>query len=313
MGEDDPSGDQHTCPNCSQTVESLYSCPECGEEHCVDCRLHRAHSRDGEQAEASDRGQGIRDACPQCGADTPDHGSYCPECGADIHAPADASPTAGSSGDRIQTRDRCHVCQAAIPSGDETCPECGANVTYRADQESPTGSGSAPVTESESDDEGGYFSRRVMLIGGGGLLVGGGSLVASILTKPEHQVYGEGWDVERQQTNSAVQLEGSVTIPSGRYAVRSANPSLSAEYEIDFEAVENGPIDVFVMDDGEYDRYRDRDDSFQLSLQEVNSNSGTLRGTLSPGEYRIVFDNTGVFGADPSGETVVDLTITARI
>jgi hypothetical protein len=153
----------------------------------------------------------------------------------------------------------------------------------------------------------------VVLFGGGGLLVGGGSLVASILTKPEHQVYGEGWDVERQQTNSEVRLEGSVTIPSGRYAVRNASPNLSAEYEIDFEAVENGPIDVFVMDDGEYDRYRDRDDSFQVRLQEVDANSGTLRGTLSSGEYRIIFDNTGVFGADPSGEAVVNLTMTARI
>lgn len=31
------------CPSCDAAVDNLYECPECGHEHCVDCRLPDAH------------------------------------------------------------------------------------------------------------------------------------------------------------------------------------------------------------------------------------------------------------------------------
>lgn len=32
------------CPNCTAEVDTMYDCPDCGHEYCVDCRTPDQHS-----------------------------------------------------------------------------------------------------------------------------------------------------------------------------------------------------------------------------------------------------------------------------
>lgn len=212
--------------------------------------------------------------CPRCGTDAPDHGAYCPNCGADLFGHVD--------------------------DGDETV---------------------AQTPPQSSDDSGPGPSRRQFLLGGaligsvaiGGAVMGWQEFLQS--SPPQHAVYGEGWDVERSTGPQSARLEGEVTAPAGRYAARMFEPSASATYRVAFDVRSDGPIDLLFLESDEYGRYRDRDGDVQVltDLSAFDSTEAALEGTVTPGEYAIVIDNTGVYGASPDGDAVVDLLITAEV
>jgi len=212
----------------------------------------------------------------------------------------------------VETPTYCPVCGAEAPESGRYCSECGSDLlgeTNRAPNEPAADDDSAIGEESNSITT---LTRRRVLFGGGAIALGGGAILGlDALNKPTHRVYGEGWDVERDSGLATSILEGTVTIPAGRYAARILQPSTAAEYNVDFEVTGGGAIDVFLFDDDEYDRYRDQNTDFQLLARVRNETSGQLSTTVGAGDYRIVFDNTGFVGADPSGEVTVAIELTA--
>ncbi|WP_275882794.1 zinc ribbon domain-containing protein [Halorhabdus sp. BNX81] len=212
----------------------------------------------------------------------------------------------------FETPTYCPVCGAEAPGSGRYCSECGSDLlgeTGRAPEEPPAdealgagGAGDGPT----------LVTRRRLLLGGGAVLLGGGAIVAlDSLGQTTHRVYGEGWDVERSSGLTSETLEGTVTIPSGRYATRILEPDVAVEYSVEFEVTDGGPIDVILLDDDEYDRYRDRNSDVQHRAQRTAAESGQLTTSVGAGEYDLVFDNTGVYGTSPDGEVTVSLTITA--
>jgi len=200
----------------------------------------------------------------------------------------------------------CPRCGAEAPAHGQYCAECGADLLAELEDEPQA-----------TDESAGYtlLSRRDLLLSGGLLTVGGlgGWWLLQDNGQSEHRIYGEGWDVERTEGTRSVEIDGSVTIPEGRYAVRQFRPQVAAELTVSFEVTRGDAIDMFVVDDGEYDRYRDRDRDFQLYGRAQNTVADSVSVELGAGEYRVIFDNTAVYGARPSGEVVADVTITASL
>jgi len=227
--------------------------------------------------------------CPRCGVKTPDSGAYCPECGADLLAYTEADTDTDASSDADGSMDR------------------RPDVTGGPDQSAGP-------------------SRRQYLLGGGlvgAVAVGGGFVAWQQLQegeekeneKPIHRLYGEGWDLEDTTGQQSIRQEGTVRLPKGAYASLTFHPQTGTRYSVEFAVLDGHPIDLFVMDDDEYDRYRDRDRDTQYltELSSIRSVEDSVRGALSPGEYHFVFDNTGVFGADPQEKVTVEISITARL
>lgn len=202
----------------------------------------------------------------------------------------------------------CPRCGAEAPAHGQYCAECGADLLAELEDE--------PQVTEESGGRGyTLLSRRDLLLSGGLLTVGGlgGWWLLRDNGQSEHRIYGEGWDVERAKKTRSVEINGSVTIPEGRYAVRQFRPQVAAELTVSFEVTRGDAIDMFVVDDGEYDRYRDRDRDLQLYGRAQNAVADSVSVELGAGEYRVIFDNTAVYGARPSGEVVADVTITASL
>ena len=205
----------------------------------------------------------------------------------------------------------CPVCGAEATGSGRYCSECGSDMLGASDR-APEEPPADEIQQQPADDTDDYLTRRQILIGGSAILLGGGALVGfDQLSAPPHRVY-DGWDMEKSESLLAATAEGSLDLPSGRYAAWTANPTRAVEYEVDFNVTKGDPIDVFVTDDDEYDRYRTRERSFQTLANATSTMGDTLTASVGPGEYRIVIDNTGFVGATSGGDVDVDVTIVAR-
>lgn len=221
---------------------------------------------------------------------------------------------------------RCPSCGAQVDTTHNYCRECGTAVAHVGDGRPAQSGGGTPSGQpgrrhrshaAPSDGDTSVVTRRNLLIGAGavaGLVgLGGCALGAAVLSRPDHRVH-DGWDVERTEGLRSVTLDGTLTLPEGRYAGRNLRPDLALQYDVEFDVSRGGSVDVFTVQEDEYDRYRDRADNFEFvsSLSTTDSSGATLSGTLGAGEYKLVVDNTGVYGADPGGEVEMDIYVSAR-
>jgi len=79
--------------------------------------------------------------------------------------------------------------------------------------------------------------------------------------------------------------------------------------------VTQGVLDVLTIEESNVENYRDGTELDVLDgLSEVGVFGGTtLEAELDPGEYRIVLDNTAVFGAEPDGNAVGEMSLQRRL
>jgi uncharacterized Zn finger protein (UPF0148 family) len=245
--------------------------------------------------------------CSQCGTEVSEDDIFCPKCGHELDErfTAAGDDQGGVEDDPLEDESEPTV-----------QPQEGASASPPEDK---------PNAESEKDPltseiTGNRMSRRkqLALVGGGLVVAAGGVGAMAVLGgggKPQHQLIGAdtSWESDRTDGQGETIVTASITLPKGRYAWRSLSPRTTVEVVLDVD-VENGPIDVLTMDDGEYDRYRDRekDAEYLRGLSELQTNGTRLEATVSD-DYKIVVDNTGVYGASPSGAASIDLTLTARI
>jgi hypothetical protein len=127
-------------------------------------------------------------------------------------------------------------------------------------------------------------------------------------SRPNHEYAPDPWtNIDESSTDTSNTISGEATLEEGQYALRQAQFQRPYTVEVSVAVQEGSSIDVFGMSADEFDRYRDRqtpvyyDGFYETDVSEI-----TITGDLSAGEHRVVFDNSEVFGADPSGAVTFD-------
>lgn len=225
--------------------------------------------------------------CPDCGLEVNAEDTFCSNCGHDLREPAREENTTSEP-------EEGHQPSSARPE-------------YPA-------AGGAPNESSKDADSGQLVTRRRAIIGGTIVALGLGGYVYSEAAKPKHRITDTGaWNVEETRTQRSQSIEGVVVVPEGRYAVRTITPNQTITVTVDASVQGSDSVDLYIMDDDEYDRYRERDRDFQVRFAETEVVDLSRETELGSGDYVFVIDNTGVFGATPDGEVSVDISLTVSI
>jgi hypothetical protein len=147
---------------------------------------------------------------------------------------------------------------------------------------------------------GGTVVTAVALAGCVGSLTGDG---------PEFRAAEDPWSQGNEfELSNGNGQSGLVTLPEGTYAQLSTNQDIDIELEIAAKA--DQPFDVFVLNENEFNRYRDQEE-FQYSEDFVARGQREIRfsGTWTDEYLYIVFDNTAFTEAQPDGEITANYTV----
>lgn len=119
------------------------------------------------------------------------------------------------------------------------------------------------------------------------------------------------WNLD---TNSAgTQADGTVTLQEGEYGVYTFQSGVSFQLAVEFESPSGQPVDVFVMDDDEFDRFRDRESvSFYPEVSGQATTGYSAQATMTAGNYVLIIDNTGIGEASPDGEVTVRVSFSMQ-
>ena len=101
---------------------------------------------------------------------------------------------------------------------------------------------------------------------------------------------------------------GLVTLPEGTYAQLSTNQDIDITLEIAAKA--DQPFDVFVLNENEFNRYRDQEEfQYVQEFAALGQRDIRLTGTWTDEYLYIVFDNTAFTEAQPDGEISANYTV----
>lgn len=105
---------------------------------------------------------------------------------------------------------------------------------------------------------------------------------------------------------------GLVTLPAGTYAQLSTNQPI--DFALELAAKAKKPFDVFVLNENEYNRFRDREE-FQYFEEFSAFGQRQIRfsGTWTAENLYVVFDNTAFTRTAPDGKIVANYTIRQRV
>lgn len=153
--------------------------------------------------------------------------------------------------------------------------------------------------------------RTFLAVTGAGMLTGCNALGGKKFTNAEDPFSGvqtvTGLE-EDESGNSA-----TANLPQGTYASFSFELQEPSEMALEGQAVKGGPIDIYVMTINQFNNYQRNEQIVGRNSYEVGAEStGSIEVTqqFQPGEYLIVFDNTHVGDASPSGEASIDFKFT---
>lgn len=202
----------------------------------------------------------------------------------------------------------CQQCGQQLLATANFCDRCGNEV----DAETQT---SPSTSETLGPGEWPLWKQLVgVAIGTVAIAVVGSFLLG--LSSPTHEIAGEGsWSGEQSSSTFTSQTtSGTVTLDAGKYHARTITLERSVNYDITVDTRSGGPIDHYFMERSEFNAYQEGNEFVLLqSLSADSVSTQTLSGTVASGEYVIVFDNTGQYGASPSGKAVVDVTMEASV
>lgn len=182
---------------------------------------------------------------------------------------------------------------------------------------------SQPADDATDADSGGgsrLVSRRTLLAGAGGLVAGGATFaVMNVETiraffAPTHESAGEAaWLAREEETTETTEaVTGTVQLDGGQYTAqrlwaRSAGATLSWR----IERLDGGTVDVWVLPEGQLDRYRDDEEprfNADLSAERIETATG-LTGDVPDGDWWVVLDNTPLFGSDADDSIELDIEL----
>ena len=213
----------------------------------------------------------------------------------------------------------CPDCASEVEDGRRHCSQCGAPVYTlgRGATDEPSVSTDSDATTTEPTDTGRTppSRRRFLKIGGGvtgaALLGGAGYRLSTGGGGPAHDHAQDPWKNEnRDRATYRRQVSGDAVLPSGRYGVRTADFRGSVYLTITAEADQR--FDIFTMSADRYgEQYQEGKPEFyyQTALSATETTSFRVQRLVSADDYRVVFDNTGVYGASPSGDVTVSFML----
>ncbi|UHH24952.1 hypothetical protein [Halobacterium noricense] len=124
----------------------------------------------------------------------------------------------------------------------------------------------------------------------------------------EHEYAPDPWkNLEADRGETSTTITGQATLGAGQYAIRQAQFNQPLNVEVSVTVQDGSAIDIFGMSPDEFDRFRDRESPvYYDGFYETEVSDTTITGSMPAGDHRLVFDNSPVFGSEPSGEVTFD-------
>lgn len=203
------------------------------------------------------------------------------------------------------------------------CDRCGAQQTYPDPDRQPTRqpadqspaqhhrpqhqpqqqpTNNVPTTD--SDDS--LVSRRAMILSGGALSVlglGGAFVILQQNSEPPFQQARDPWsNQKRSESSTSIGLTVDLDLPTGRWAIREFNPTMTLEFGYEFENSTPNPLEVFVFDRSEFERFREGESITHYTSLHDFGTSPSASGSMPSGEYIVALDNTAFGEQSPDGD-----------
>lgn len=120
--------------------------------------------------------------------------------------------------------------------------------------------------------------------------------------------------VSTEEGSRSQVVRGSVVLPSGTFAVRTLNPQRQVRFEAQLDTGEDGPMDLIVIPEGEYGRYREGERyTYLQGYSALDRSEADLDVAMAPDDYYVIFDNTASGEATPSGEIRADFALAVSV
>lgn len=153
--------------------------------------------------------------------------------------------------------------------------------------------------------------RTFLAVTGAGMLTGCNALGGNKFTNAEEPFSGVQTVTGLEDDDTG--KSATAVLPKGSYASFAFTLQEPSEMALEGQAVKGGPVDIYVMTINQFNNYQRNKKIVGRSGYEVGAEStGSIDVTqqFQPGEYLIVFDNTYVGDASPSGEASIDFKFT---
>jgi hypothetical protein len=102
-----------------------------------------------------------------------------------------------------------------------------------------------------------------------------------------------------------------LTLEKGQYFPRGFAWPTQFRLQIEGQVVENGPIDLYVLTTNQLNDFQKQPQIVNATMKEEGVESIEVNKKIDPGQYHLVFDNTNVGSASPSG--VAEIQFKAEI
>ena len=102
---------------------------------------------------------------------------------------------------------------------------------------------------------------------------------------------------------------GRITLEKGQYLVAGFAWETPFRMEITGQVVRNGPIDLYVMTIGQFNRFQREPNIINATHESTRVESLDVNTDMEQGRYNVVFDNTYLGEAEPSGTVEIESSI----
>jgi len=99
-----------------------------------------------------------------------------------------------------------------------------------------------------------------------------------------------------------------ITLESGQYLAAGFAWGTPFRMEITGQVVQNGPIDLYVMTTGELNKFQREPNLVNATHEAPRVESLDVNTNMGAGEYHMVFDNTYLGDAEPSGAAEIEFS-----
>ena len=99
-----------------------------------------------------------------------------------------------------------------------------------------------------------------------------------------------------------------VTLEKGEYLAAGFAWGTPFRMEITGQVVQNGPIDLYVMTTGQLNEFQREPNLIGATHEATRVESLDVSTDMEPGKYHMVFDNTYLGEAEPSGTVEIDFS-----
>jgi len=97
-----------------------------------------------------------------------------------------------------------------------------------------------------------------------------------------------------------------VTLKKGQYLASGFAWPSRFRVKVTGQVIENGPIDLYIMTTGQLNSFQKQPNLINATYEGTNVESLDVDKRLEQGQYHLVFDNTHLGQAEPSGTAVIE-------